>query len=146
MKLKAVSAIAVSSLLCVQPALSKTTPLDSLPDILPDTVAANIIADQINQQLDVIADSVNFVDLEEKLAAPSLSGFVPSIIEGRLAYLQKTIPLTYNAQVQSYIEMYSTARYRRHLSRMMGLGRYYFPIYERVFEEAGVPKEIKYLS
>lgn len=29
---------------------------------------------------------------------------------------------------------------------MMGLGQYYFPIYERIFEEMGLPSEIKYLS
>ncbi len=142
MKLKQISAIAVGSVLCTQLALSKTTSLDSLSD----TLAQNDIANHISIQLDLIADSVNFIHLDEELASPSLFEFVPSTIAGRLAYLQKTIPLTYNAQVQSYIDVYSTDRYKQYLSRMMGLGQYYFPIYDQVFAEKGVPDEIKYLS
>jgi len=29
---------------------------------------------------------------------------------------------------------------------MLGLAQYYFPLYERILAEVGVPKEIKYLS
>ncbi len=57
-----------------------------------------------------------------------------------------TVPLSYNAYVKSYIDSYSAARYRNHLSKMAGLAEYYFPIYEKVFKESGVPEEIKYLS
>src|SRR5690606_15743168 len=89
---------------------------------------------------------INFVDLEGELEPSPMLTFVPATVEGRLAYLQNVVPLTYNAQVQSYIDAYSTARYKRHLEQMMGLSQYYFPIYERVFSEAGVPEEIKYLS
>jgi len=142
MKLNGISAVAASSLLCAQLAFSKTNSLDSLAD----TSAESNIANYISTQLDLISDSVHFVHLEEGLEPPSLFDFVPATVEGRLAYLQNMVPLTYNAQVQSYIDVYSTDRYKRHLSRMMGLGRYYFPIYERVFAETGVPDEIKYLS
>ncbi|SEL58786.1 LysM peptidoglycan-binding domain-containing protein [Parapedobacter koreensis] len=142
MKLKQISAIAVSGVLCAQLALSKTAPLDSLSD----TLAQNNIANYISDQLDLIADSVHFVHLEEEFDTPPILKFVPTTVEGRLAYLQKTVPLTYNTQVQSYIDVYSTDRYKGYLSRMMGLGQYYFPIYEQVFAEAGVPDEIKYLS
>lgn len=142
MKLKQISAVAVSSVLCAQLAFSKNTSLDSLSDTLSQTD----IASQISAQLDLIADSVHFVHLEEGLGTSPILDFVPATVEGRLAYLQRTVPLTYNAQVQSYIDVYSTERYRRYLSRMMGLGQYYFPIYEQVFAETGVPDEIKYLS
>ncbi|WP_353125671.1 LysM peptidoglycan-binding domain-containing protein [Parapedobacter pyrenivorans] len=143
MVLKKVSAIAVSSMLCAQLALSKTTPSDSLLDTL---TSENSIANHIDIQLELIADSIDFVYLEEELGNSPIFEFVPETVEGRLVYLQKTVPLTYNAQVQSYIDVYSTDRYKKHLSRMMGLGQYYFPIYERVFAEQGIPDEIKYLS
>lgn len=143
MVLNKISAVAVSSMLCAQLALSETTPRDSLLDTL---TRENSIANNVDIQLELIADSIDFVYLEEELGNPPIFEFVPESVEGRLVYLQKTVPLTYNAQVQSYIDVYSTERYKRHLSRMMGLGQYYFPIYERVFEEAGIPDEIKYLS
>lgn len=142
MVLTKISAVAVCSMLCVHVARSEPIPFDSSADTL---AAENTAAHLIHTQLEAIADSVSFVDLDELSASPMFE-FVPATIEGRLAYLQKTVPLTYNTQVQSYIDAYSTDRYKRHLSQMMGLSQYYFPIYERVFSEAGVPEEIKYLS
>lgn len=143
MVLTKISAIAVGSMFCAQFALSKTAPLDSLSDTL---TRESSIASHVDIQLELIADSINFVYFEEDLDVPPIFEFVPATVEGRLAYLQKIVPLSYNAQVQSYIDVYSTDRYKRHLSHMMGLGQYYFPIYERVFAETGVPDEIKYLS
>jgi len=143
MKLKGVSAIAVSSLLCAHLALAKSTiPLDSLS---ADTSARSLTEDYISTELDRIADQI-FIDLDDQRNQSEFFDFVPATIEGRLAYLQKTIPLTYNEQVQSYIDVYSTERYKKYLSNMMGLANYYFPIYERVFREMGIPEEIKYLS
>ncbi len=142
MKLKGISTVAVSIVLCTHLAFSKTTfPLDSLS---ADTAAKNS-DDYISTQLDLIADHIDFVDLDEQEIS-RIFEFVPTTVEGRLTYLQKTVPLTYNAQVQAYIDVYSTDRYKRYLSNMMGLGKYYFPIYERIFAETGVPDEIKYLS
>ncbi|MFB2119308.1 LysM peptidoglycan-binding domain-containing protein [Parapedobacter sp. 2B3] len=143
MVLNKISAVAVISLFCALVARSEPFPLDSLTDVLTPTDSA---ARMVNIQLEAISDSVSFVDLEGKLGTPPMFEFVPATIEGRLAYLQKTVPLTYNDQVQSYIDVYSTERYKRHLSQMMGLSQYYFPIYERIFSETGVPVEIKYLS
>ncbi|MEC3879567.1 LysM peptidoglycan-binding domain-containing protein [Parapedobacter sp. 10938] len=143
MVLNKISAVAVGSMLCVQVALSETLPAD-LPS---DTLTTAHRADRtIDIQLELIADSINFVDLKDEVELSPMFTFVPATVAGRLAYLQKDVPLTYNAQVQSYIDAYSTERYKRHLEQMMGLSQYYFPIYERSFMEAGVPEEIKYLS
>ncbi|MGK6349729.1 LysM peptidoglycan-binding domain-containing protein [Parapedobacter sp. DT-150] len=147
MKLKSISAIAVSSLLCTYPAFSKATFLDSLSDTTTkvDTLAKRAVK-QLDLQHNLTADSANFAHLKAVLHAPPIFEYATATIQGRLAYLQKTVPLTYNSQVQSYIDRYSTAGYRMHLSSMMGLARYYFPIYERVFAKTGIPDEIKYLS
>lgn len=61
-----------------------------------------------------------------------------------LKNLQKTVPLTYNESVQRLINSYASQRQR--FSKMLGLSKYYFPIYERVFKEKGLPDELKYLS
>lgn len=143
MKLKEISAIVVTSILSAQLAFSKPATSNHS---LSDSLTENSLTNQIDARLDLIADSVSFVHLEEDLNPQSYFQLVPTTTGGRLAYLQKEVPLTYNDQVQSYIDVYSTDRYKRHLSRMMGLGQYYFPIYEQVFAESGVPDEIKYLS
>src|SRR5690606_28607426 len=143
MVLKKVSAVVVSSMFCAHVAFSASTAFDLPSDT---AVASNRTERSIDKRLKRIADNVSFVDLSDELEQSPMFAFVPATIEGRLAYLQKTVPLTYNAQVQSYIDAYSTTRYKKHLEQMMGLSQYYFPIYERVFSEAGVPEEIKYLS
>jgi len=61
-----------------------------------------------------------------------------------LENLQKSVPLTYNEPVEKLIKAYASQKNR--FSRMLGLSKYYFPIYERVFKEKGLPEELKYLS
>ncbi|WP_428328662.1 LysM peptidoglycan-binding domain-containing protein [Mucilaginibacter sp.] len=62
----------------------------------------------------------------------------------RLDSIKKDIPLDYNEYVQSYIDIY--ARNREEMGHVLGLSKYYFPIYEKAFHDAGIPDEIKYLS
>lgn len=140
---KIVPAIVICCLLSVHIALSKSRVTVTIP---ADSSATDDQEDYVNARLDLIADSINFVHLDEDLASVPMLKLVPTTVQGRIAYLQKDIPLTYNEQVQSYIDVYSTDRYKRYLSRMMGLGQYYFPIYEQIFEETGLPDQIKYLS
>lgn len=64
----------------------------------------------------------------------------------RLDSLQNQVPLSHNPFVQSFIDVYTSPRYRNHLAKMVGLSKYYFPIFEKAFAEVGFPDEIKYLS
>lgn len=66
------------------------------------------------------------------------------IFKRRLDSIQKDVPLDYNEYVQGYIDTYMARR--DEMSRVLGLSRYYFPIYEKAFRDAGIPDEIKYLS
>lgn len=63
-----------------------------------------------------------------------------------LEFLQKEVPLSHNAFVQSFIDVYTSPRYRNHLAKVSGLSKYYFPIFEKVFAEVNFPDEIKHLS
>lgn len=66
------------------------------------------------------------------------------IYKKRLDSIKKDIPLDYNEYVQSYIDIYM--RNRDEMGHVLGLTKYYFPIYEKAFHDAGIPDEIKYLS
>ncbi|WP_374949914.1 transglycosylase SLT domain-containing protein [Mucilaginibacter sp.] len=66
------------------------------------------------------------------------------IFKRRLDSIQKDVPLDYNEFVQGYIDNYMGRR--DEMSRILGLTKYYFPIYEKAFREVGIPDEIKYLS
>ncbi|MGZ3757528.1 MAG: transglycosylase SLT domain-containing protein [Mucilaginibacter sp.] len=72
-----------------------------------------------------------------------LPGYL-SVFKQRLDSIQKDVPLDYNEYVQSYIDIYT--RHKDEMSHVLGLAKYYFPIYEKAFREAGIPEEIKYLS
>ncbi|ASU36050.1 lytic transglycosylase domain-containing protein [Mucilaginibacter xinganensis] len=67
-----------------------------------------------------------------------------NIYKRRLDSIKKDIPLDYNEYVASYIDIYM--RNRDEMGRVLGLTKYYFPIYEKAFHDAGIPDEIKYLS
>ncbi|MFD1257429.1 transglycosylase SLT domain-containing protein [Mucilaginibacter terrae] len=64
----------------------------------------------------------------------------------RLDSIRKDVPLDYNEFVQAYINTYTSGGRRTDIGRIMGLSKYYFPIYEKAFRDAGIPDEIKYLS
>lgn len=80
------------------------------------------------------------------LNAASVNPYQGSIYKRRLDSIQKDVPLDYNAYVQSYIDTYLAGTQREGLGRIIGLSKYYFPIYEKVFHDMGIPEEIKYLS
>lgn len=67
------------------------------------------------------------------------------IYQKRMEKIQTPIPLTYNSQVKEYIDLYAV--YKRGLTeRVMGLSNLYFPQFEQVLDQQGLPLEFKYLS
>jgi len=67
-----------------------------------------------------------------------------AVFKSRLDSIQKNVQLDYNEYVQNYIDIY--ARHKDEMGHVLGLAKYYFPIYEKAFREAGIPEELKYLS
>lgn len=61
-----------------------------------------------------------------------------------LAY-ETTVPLTYNAHVKSFIDLYANRR-RQQTSRMLGLSYVYFPMFEEYLSRYNLPLELKYLA
>ncbi|HLT42541.1 MAG TPA: LysM peptidoglycan-binding domain-containing protein [Sphingobacteriaceae bacterium] len=74
------------------------------------------------------------------------NSYFESLLAKQLSPLRIKMESTNNEYVQSYIDRFSANNYRFHLSKMLGLSNYYFPIFERAFKEKGIPQEIKYLA
>jgi len=74
---------------------------------------------------------------------PVLNAF-ESMMSKRLDSIKKDVPLDYNEFVQSYIDKYISRR--DDIGSILGKTKYYFPIYEKAFHDAGIPEEIKFLS
>lgn len=68
-----------------------------------------------------------------------------SLLKERLVKLQKTIPLNYHPSVQGYIDLFTFRRaaYTKTMLEKMPL---FFPLYERILKQYGMPDELKYLS
>ncbi|GAB2584785.1 lytic transglycosylase domain-containing protein [Spirosoma areae] len=68
-----------------------------------------------------------------------------SLLRERLATLQKAIPLNYHKAVQAYVDYFTFRRasYTRTMLEKMPL---FFPLYERMLAQYGLPDELKYLS
>lgn len=62
----------------------------------------------------------------------------------RLQKIPAIMELVYNPIVKSYIELY-TVKKRKQMEYMLGVGSYYFPIFEQALDAAGLPIELKYL-
>lgn len=96
---------------------SHTQLMSATNDLVPDTL--------------VLADSI-------------VSGITDDVYVQRLQALQSPIPMTYNNQVKKFIELYIVKR-REQVERMLGLSRYYFPLFEEMLDANDMPLELKYL-
>ena len=81
------------------------------------------------------------------LAEGELPDWHDSVYEARLKELDALSPmdLDYNPVVRSFIDLYSKRR-REQVSRMLGLARYYFPLFEQTLDKYNMPLELKYLA
>ncbi len=104
-------------------------------------VTNRFLKDTVNQKKPPVnADTV----IVPVIKTPAHLNSESIIFKRRLDSLKKDVPLDYNEYVQSYIDNYS--HNRDEMAHVLGLTKYYFPIYEKAFRDAGIPEEIKYLS
>ena len=68
-----------------------------------------------------------------------------TIVRSRLKELEKDLPLTYNAKVHEYIELFAY-RYSDFTQLMLERKNMYFPIFDRILKEYNIPNELKYLT
>lgn len=71
--------------------------------------------------------------------------FSAEVVSRRMYSLPTLIPMEYNPYVARYIDVYSK-RKRELTSKMLGLRRVYFPLFEEVLDREEMPLEIKYLA
>ena len=67
-----------------------------------------------------------------------------SVFARRLRSIPSVVPLTYNDKVRANI-IYYIDRIGDRVGVMLGLSKYYFPIFDEILDRHGVPCELKYL-
>lgn len=110
--------------------------------------------DPISSLLDslvTITNVVRYNQLEANCFDPNavVPGAVPvfsnEVYTQRMSAIHSPIPLSYNAHVKGFIDMYAVKK-RGLTQRVMGLSNLYFPIFEEALDREGLPLEFKYLS
>lgn len=71
--------------------------------------------------------------------------FPDSVYIERLGRLPMVMEMSYNRIVRNFIDMYTHSR-RDRVQIMLRLTDYYFPMFEEIFDQYGIPDELKYLS
>jgi membrane-bound lytic murein transglycosylase D len=85
-------------------------------------------------------DKTEFDSLPEELKS-----YLPdTVYTSRLQSIDSFLPLPYNETVRNFIGLY-TIRKRELTNYMLGLSKYYFPIFEEALERYQLPLELKYL-
>lgn len=92
------------------------------------------------------ASKIDFETDAEELDSVVLAGSVPdSVYVKRLNDMCSMIPIQYNEIVRNYIILYTEKR-KSSIERVLGLGRYYMPMFEEALVRYGLPVELRALS
>lgn len=117
----------------------------------------NVDQSSVMEMLDMISNISYFrdvyLDIDSSLWNPygwapyDVPTYPDSVYEQRIQALARetNIPLTYNARVKAYIDLYA-CRKRQQCSRMLGLSYVYFPMFEEYLAKYNLPLELKYLA
>ena len=102
-----------------------------------------------SQAQSIIPQEATTVSSEDTLTEQPVEAFIPSadprkVREG-FQKMQRTMPLEYNATVQSFVE-YFIYKKPSFTKRMLEKKDFYFPIFEKYLAKYGMPDELKYLS
>jgi len=129
-----------------------TIPLILLEDFFQEDVTQEDgFQDDILKEMDDLLDlwyiqkqmgSINAGILNDQSEEDCL---VDSMVVSRLNNLHTVIPLIYNREIRSKIELYVCKR-KRTSSIILGLSQYYYPWMREIFDKYNVPEELIYLT
>jgi len=87
-----------------------------------------------------------FIPIDRNCKFDSLNPYVSdTVMMNRLADMPTIIKMPYNRIIRQFIDKYEETR-RKQVAVMLGIGDYYFPMFEQMLEKYRMPNELKYLS
>lgn len=96
----------------------------------------------VKQFLNDTADRADTASFSRDTTVPV---YPDSVYLERITSISSAIPLSYNDVVRNFIHVYTRDR-RERVEVMLGLSQYYFPVFERIFDQYNLPLELKYLA
>lgn len=92
----------------------------------------------------VILDTTNRESTFDTIISVHPSSIPDSVYINRLSQLSYEFELSYNPIVRRYIEVF-TFKIRPRFEGILGASEFYFPIFEKILLENGLPPELRYL-
>ena len=114
--------------------------------LIPDENLNKYFSDKLDSMVKSwYVQNAFLLDSVELAEADTLKQTLPdSVYIQRLQSMQSAVSLSYNNTVKNFITMY-TVRKPKQVAVMLGLGNYYFPLFEEALAKYGLPMELKYL-
>ena len=130
---------------------AKTLKADDKDTIrIDDTIMVSGFSDNLDSLLNLYyvqmgiqiedADSLIYMDTDSLVPV-----FPDSVYIDRLGRLPVIMEMSYNRVVKNFIDLYTHSR-RDRVQIMLRLTDYYFPMFEEIFDQYGIPEELKYLA
>jgi membrane-bound lytic murein transglycosylase D len=114
--------------------------IENLIEYNSDNIDSLLNLYYIQKQIDVNEFDVSTLELD------SLTSNIPDeVYIDRLKKMNSFIPVQFNKAVKNAIIRY-TERMPMATSRIIGLSTYYMPLFEEIFDEYGLPKELKAMA
>ncbi|PVX50061.1 membrane-bound lytic murein transglycosylase D [Balneicella halophila] len=104
------------------------------------------------EEIEADAKKKKEVDLDELYASfenvpeENLPVFSPEQTALQVNAMSGSVELKYTDEVQKYINRFVSKSGRKYMSKMLALSQLYFPIFEQILSEEGVPEELKYAA
>lgn len=103
----------------------------------------------VPEAMEISLDSLISAYRKEYLKSDCITDSIGEVLDDsvyieRLKAIPSIMEMNYNSIVKRYIELY-TVKKRKQVEYMLGLGKYYFPIFEDVLDAEQMPIELKYL-
>lgn len=131
----------------------KTEPTVSLADDLEPKLYGDTATIAFEESFfEDIAEGVEEVDLDELYASfenvpdENLPVFTIEQTRAQVNAMSGAVEISYNEEIQEYINRFTSKRGRKYMSKMLALSQLYFPIFEKILMEEGVPQELKYAA
>jgi membrane-bound lytic murein transglycosylase D len=99
---------------------------------------------QLNQNCTKDNPEACFDPSGEEENAPKIK-FDPVDIQNSLNMMESGIALDYNRHVKGFINLYGVKK-RGLTEKVLSLSEYYFPMFEEILDQEGLPQEFKYLA
>jgi len=95
--------------------------------------------------LDKTSTQYASLNANKRFASTEIPVYSEEVYRKRLSSLNTPIPFEYNESVRNYINLYAN-RKKELTARVLGLSQMYFPMFEQILDQQGLPLEFKYLA